>query len=122
MIRSAIAACIQILEADVNVPVATKAPKTTPAAYVRVSRLGGGLENKVTDRAWLLIECWAQGGVAAEQLSNTCREALAKSIGKTYNGTFIRHWQETGGPVDFDDDESEMSRYQFHGSLHVPAI
>lgn len=120
-IRSALAAAVSILDVAVDVPVATKAPKTTPTSFVRVSRMGGGLDNKITDRAWLLFECWALDGVTAEGLANTCREALQGSVGKTFGGTFIRHWRETGGPVDFPDGESEMSRYQFHGELYVPA-
>ena len=114
--KPAMAAAVTILK-GLPVHVGTGAPKTTPAQYVRVSRVGGGMSNIVTDRATILVECFADNGVAAETLANQARGLLFQSRGKVFAGCFIRWYTETQGPVDFPDEEK--ARYQFMGDLLV---
>lgn len=114
--KPAVAVAVAILKA-LPVPVASKAPLVTPVSYVRVSRVGGGMTNLVTDRAALLVECFADDGVAAEALANQARGLLTQARGHVHANAFVRWYTETQGPVDFPD--GEKSRYQFMGDLLV---
>lgn len=119
--KPAMAAAVTILK-GLPVPVATEVRKESPTQqnppqYVRVSRVGGGMSNLVTDRATILVECFADNGVAAETLANQARGLLFQSRGKVFAGCFIRWYTETQGPVDFPDEGK--ARYQFMGDLLV---
>jgi len=114
--KPAVAVAVAILKA-LPVHVSGEAPKTTPDSYVRVSRVGGVMTNLVTDRAVILVECFANRGVDAEALANQARGLLTASRGKVHAGAFVRWYTETQGPVDFPDDNK--SRYQFMGDLLV---
>lgn len=109
-------AAVAILK-QLNVPVSSRAPKTTPSQYVRVSRAGGGMPNMVTDRVRVLVECFADDEVAAEKLCNDARGFLFRSRAGVFGGCFIRGYKETDGPVYFPDENKE--RYQFVGELLV---
>lgn len=89
----------------------TKAPDQRPTQYVRVSRVGGGMINPVTDKARVLVECWAESTVNAETLANDARYLLCNAGGKSFAGVFIRWCSEVSGPVDFPDTVGP--RFQF---------
>jgi len=94
-----------------------------PDQFVKVTRSGGGMNNLVTDRALLLVECWSVDSVEAENLANTCRALLraAPYQGQPFAGAYIRGWDEAGdGPVDFPDPSlASHNRWQFLGGLLV---
>jgi hypothetical protein len=116
--KSAVGAALAIL-APTNAKPATKAPKQYTTSFIRLSRVGGGMENMVTDGANLLVECFAPDGVQAETLANHARALFAASVTGVFAGAYIRWWEETSGPVDFHDPDTEWSRYQFTGRLSV---
>ena len=107
---SAVVACLHAL----NVPVSPEVRDRQPQ-YVRVSRTGGGMTNMVTDRAIVLVECWATTNLDAETLANNARFLLGNASGKTFAGVFVRWCKEVSGPVDFPDVTG--SRYQFQIEL-----
>lgn len=94
---------------------------TLPKRFVRVTRSGGGMLNRVTDNARLLIECWSDDGVDAEALANAARAVLVASHGTKTSFGFVRGGGAVDdGPVDYPDPLVEShERYQFQVSLLV---
>lgn len=119
--RPAVKAAIDILEvAFPTLTVDTRIPRTRPDQFIKVTRVGGGMLNPVTDVARILVECWAKTNAAAEAMSATAREALANARGTTVaDDVFIRGYGNEEGPVDYPDLDTGMDRYQFHGDLYV---
>lgn len=94
-----------------------------PDRFVKVTRTGGGMNNMVTDRALLLVECWSVDSTEAENLANACRALFRVSAlrQQQFAGAWIRGWDEAGdGPVDFPDPSlASHDRWQFLGGLLV---
>lgn len=98
-----------------------KWPKSKPASFVRVSRLGGDMDTAVTDRPFLLFECWAPNDVAAENLANEVRAIMRANQFEFVNGTKLTGWKPVSC-VEFDDpDVTTHSRWQVTGTLGVAA-
>lgn len=112
----AVAAVQFLVPSDVRV--ATKVPNPRPKKLVRISRIGGSRSNPVTDQAVLLFECWASSDIAAEELANLVSDSLPSIVGRWFDGSFVRHWRLTFGPVDHPD-ESNQARFQFQGELLI---
>jgi hypothetical protein len=131
--KPAVALAISVLKAGLStagfsgvfVGTRTPGPRTghtaLPKRFVRVTRTGGGMLNRVTDNARLLIECWSDDGVDAEALANAARAVLVASRGTKTAYGFVRGTGEVDdGPVDYPDPLVEShERYQFQVSLHV---
>lgn len=96
---------------------------TYPDRFIKVTRTGGGMNNKVTDRALLLTECWSVDSTEAESLANACRALYnaAALRSQRFAGAYVRGWDEAGdGPVDFPDPTiASHDRWQFLGGLLV---
>ncbi|DAZ90349.1 hypothetical protein [Mycobacteroides abscessus] len=94
--------------------------RVLPSKFIRVTRISpGGMLNRVTDLAHLLIECWADDG-EGESLANAARGVLRASAGHTIASGFIRSFGNDSGPVDFPDpDVPSHDRYQFTGDLLI---
>lgn len=107
--------------------VSAKMPaRQRPERFVKVSRVGGGLDNIATDGARILVECFAQDVGQLEAMCNTARTALRNAGGTTVTTTsgdvFIRGWDNEQGPTDFPHpDLLEWDRWQFTGDLLVKA-
>lgn len=99
------AAIIDHLAATVPVPVVGRVPRDRPAQFVRVERLGGARQTRVTDAASVAVEAWAGTDTAAAQLLNTVRAHLTDLEGALFGVT------EYGGPTRLPDPDSNMSRY-----------
>lgn len=117
--RSAIAVAIDVLRPIFasTVPIASRAPTTLPARFVRVSRVGGQ-KDWALDRPMILVECFAQDdaeapdSVAAEEMALTAYTALEVSRVPVY-------W-EGGALAELDHpDYPRHSRFQFTGTLGV---
>lgn len=98
-----------------------------PERFVKVSRVGGGIDNIATDRARILVECYAKDVGQAEQMCNTARTALRNAGGTTITTTegdvSVRSFENEDGPTgDFNNPEIlEYDRWQIHGDLLVKA-
>lgn len=107
--------------------VSAKLPaRNRPDRFVRVSRVGGQLDNIATDAARVLVECFARDVAEVEAMCNTARTALRNAGGTTVTTTagdvFVRCWDENSGPADFPHpDLIEWDRWQFAGELLVKA-
>lgn len=98
--------------------VSAKMPKQRPIRFVRVSRVGGGQDDPITDRARLLIECFGPDTETVEAMSATARTALRNAISTIVDGVFVRGWANEQGPVDFPHPQIiDMDRWQFQGDL-----
>lgn len=116
-VKTAIAILTDALD---PVPVVPTVPRTRPPMFIRVSRIGGGQTNPVTDIARILVECWGPGIATAESMANTARAALRNAGGTTVGTAYVRSFRNEQGPVDFPDpDVSDMTRFQFFGDLNI---
>lgn len=101
-------------------------PRALPDAFVKVSRVGGGLDNIATDGARILVECFARDIGVLEGMCNTARAALRNaggtSVTTTAGDVFVRAWENEQGPTDFPHpDLLEHDRWQFTGDLLIKA-
>lgn len=107
--------------------VSAKLPaRNRPERFVRVSRVGGGLENEATDVARILVECFAKDVGQVEAMCNTARTAFRNAGGTTVTTTegpvFVRRWDREQGPTEFPHpDLLEYDRWQLFGDLMVKA-
>lgn len=100
--------------------VSAKMPKQRPIRFVKVSRIGGGWSNKVTDTARLLIECYGPDTETAEAMTGTARAAMLNAISTIVDGVWIRNWDNENGPTDFWNPAIiDMERWQFQGDLSL---
>lgn len=108
---SAQQAAVSILSASLPVPVSTDVPERRPERFVTLQRVGGGMQNAVTDRIQMAIQGWDSTQLAAEQLCLDCEAALSAMVCTPFNGVMIRHFREVTAPLNFPD-ESGQPRYQ----------
>lgn len=95
-----------------------------PDRFVKVSRVGGGLEHIASDSARILVECYAPEVAQVEAMCNTARTALRNAGGTTVVTTdgdvFVRKWEREDGPADFPNPEIlDRERWQIHGDLII---
>ena len=107
--------------------VSAKMPaRDRPERFVRVTRVGGGMDNIATDGARILVECFARDVGQVEAMCNTARTALRNAGGTTVSTTagdvFVRRWDNEQGPTDFPHpDLLEHDRWQVLGDLLIKA-
>ena len=105
--------------------VSAKLPgKIRPDRFVRVTRVGGGLDNIASDSARILVECYAKDVGQVEAMCNTARTALRNAggtiVSTTQGDVFVRSWDNEQGPADYPNPEVlEFDRWQLHGQLIV---
>jgi len=107
--------------------VSAKLPgKIRPDRFVRVTRVGGGLDNIASDSARILVECYAKDVGQVETMCNTARTALRNAAGTTVTAdsvsAFVRGWDNESGPMDYQQpDLLEYERWQLTGDLAIKA-
>jgi hypothetical protein len=107
--------------------VSAKLPATNrPDRFVKVSRVGGQLDNHTTDLARIMVECFAKDVGQVESMCNTARTALRNAGGTTVTANnvamFIRGWDNESGPTDYPHpDILDFERWQITGDLAVKA-
>ena len=97
-----------------------------PDRFVKVSTVGGGLDNIATDVARILVECFAKDIGEVEAMCNTVRAALRNAGGTTVTTTAgdvsVRAWDNEQGPSDYPHpDLMEHIRWQLTGDLSIKA-
>lgn len=117
----AVAVAVKLLNDRVAPPVSSKVPNPRPATFVRVSRAGGGMSNIVTDRPWLIFECWAPTEAEAEMLANLVGAHLKAAQFETINGAKLLGWSEAGRASFNDPAVPSQSRWQVTGTLGISA-
>ena len=94
----------------------TKVPSSIPNGFVRVSRVGGGQRDLVTDSPRMLCECFATSTVAASDLAKVTRALMLASARLSSKVTRA----VDGGGVSFLPDPSTNNpRYQFLVQLDI---
>lgn len=113
----AVASVIDYLSGQLPaVPVCGLVPNPRPAQFVRVERLGGPRETRVTEAARIAIEAWADTDAAAVALLNQARAHLFDLEGNLFGV------DEYGGPTRLPDPITDMPRYTASFTVRVRAI
>jgi hypothetical protein len=116
LFRTATDVVIAHLDEAMTVPVVGRVPENRPSAFIRVERLGGGRETRVTDAARVAVEAWAATDTSAETLLNEARASLFDAEGVMFGV------DEYGGPTSLPDPYSNMSRYTASFTVRVRAL
>ncbi|PKQ59723.1 hypothetical protein B5566_02455 [Mycobacterium sp. MHSD3] len=94
--------------------------ETYPPVFVRLTRTGGPRINKVTDRANLLVECYANDSEVAELFANMCGAVLARPYGhRRFAGASLRGGEFEGATEFPNPLVTTHERWQFTGFLLV---
>lgn len=93
----------------VAVPVLTRVPRTRPARWVQVRRVGG-LDDVVRDRPRLDVFAWAADDGATRDLLMSVRSAIHAVEGTTLLGVACYGVEEFLGPTRADDRETGTPR------------
>jgi len=101
--------------------VSTKLPsRNMPDRFVKVSRIGGRQDDPVTDRARILVECYAKDTASVEHMCNTARAAYRNACATRVAGMWIRWYGNESGPVDFPHPGIvDRERWQFTADLWI---
>lgn len=75
----------------------SRVPDPRPAEFVRVKRLGGLRNSRITDRPRIDIQCWAQSEEDAERLISRVR-AYALAMAGQRGSTTVHRVREVAGP------------------------
>jgi len=113
---------VAYLESRVEARVATRVPDPRPSTFVRVTRVGGGRRDLVTDLPMVLVEAWAPDGPAAQHLGQLCRDAVFDLEQTSHGGAWVRNVSEIGGLQAFPDPLTDNPRYQFTVQLQIRGV
>ncbi|ALA68551.1 hypothetical protein [Corynebacterium lactis] len=105
--------------------VGTVYPRDAPPEYVVVQRVGGVLQNAITDAATFSVQCYAPDQLAAEMLAGRVWHALYRQewAGIRISGHMLRAWQSAGAPqMLVDPERPHLVRFQFAGQLLVSTL
>lgn len=94
----------------------TLVPRNRPTEFIRVERLGGPRETRVTEAAQIAVEAWATDDTRAVELLNICRGHLYEAEGALFGVN------EYGGPTRLPDPDSNMARYTASFTIRARAI
>lgn len=117
-IKNAEMVALEIIRA-LGVPAYVTPPTERPSRYVRLARVGGTFQNRVTDSATIAISCYSRDAADAAELSAECRQALVDARGTFRGGAWVRWWIESAGPSNYPDPDVNLTRYQFTGELRL---
>ena len=110
---------LTILRDGQAAPVFVTPPMSRPKRYIRLSRVGGVFQNRVTDSAMITVSAYASDPAEAADLANECRQLFINSRGRHAGGVWVRWWQEVSGPAHYPDPDVALTRYQFTGELRL---
>lgn len=97
------------LEPIAGVPVHTRVPRTRPALWLQVRRIGGP-DDIVRDRPRVDLIAWGGNDGAVHDLCMTARSAVHALQGTTLLGVACYRVEEFLGPTRRDDLESGAAR------------
>lgn len=110
---------------SVGVPVMTRVPNEesgdgdVPDEFVRVERVGGVQQSRISDLPNVVAEAWAQTEERAGELMVTLRQALQALRGTTLGSSRVMDVSESGGVVNLPDPDGRRIRYTITVSIHV---
>ena len=99
--------------------VATKRTTSSPARLVRIVRVGGGAECRVSDFCLVLVECWDDNVDGSADLARIVRAEVMDLDGSLAGGAYLCWRGEVAGPTYFPHPDTNLSRYQLTESLAV---
>lgn len=113
--KDSVAAACTWLDGDLGtgVGISGKVPKDRPAQFVKVTLTGNHRVDLAYREAQLTFECWAPSDSEASDLAELAYARMFAVAGETINGSHVRKVVHIGGPSNFEDPQSQSSRYQF---------
>lgn len=99
--------------------IATRIPKSRPQRLIRITRTGGVRRDEITDEPHLTFECWDTSSEKASDLARMARALMWALPNTEPFGHMVRNVDELGGPVYFEDPDTDLPRYQFTVTLNV---
>lgn len=97
--------------------VLSQVPDPRPGSFTAVRRFGGTTINPVTDRAVLVIECWAADEGDAMDRAQKARALINALPGTLIDGVPIYRVNELGGPALDPDPLSAHPRVTFRSEV-----
>lgn len=94
-------------------------PKTRPARFVTVYRVGGTRRGVVLDMPREAVDAWAPTPEDAHDLLMLARALIGAVEGRTIGGVQFGRVTEAGGPIDLPDPDSEQARWTYQPELAV---
>lgn len=103
----------QLKVALTNAHISSDVPTPLPDPLVTIQRVGGAVQNLVTDAPVLIVQAWSKDKATAHDLCMLARAHIHAMPGTTVNGTWVYKVTEVGGPGYFPDPDTSTPRYQF---------
>lgn len=108
----------RLAELGAVVPVVLAVPPERPKRFVRLVRVGGTQNNRVTDRPRIVGECWDVVGLGARELGALV-QAIFNELAPGYVGDI---WVNSVGGVGLSfspDPATNLPRYIVPAELHI---
>lgn len=102
-----------------GVPVSSRVPNPRPETFVRLTRVGGGRRDLVTDSPMVVFECWSDDEDTASDLGALVRAHVWAMRSEDVQGVSIGRITEVGGLQAYPDPATETPRYQFTASIDM---
>lgn len=103
---------------ELGVKVGSRTP-ATGSKFVKVVRVGGARNSRVTDAATLAIEAYAPSDDEAEALMADIRELLPLMHLADHDGVHVYRAVESGGLVNLPDPDHSSHRYSINFTVTV---
>lgn len=114
-------ALIELLTSALDVPVSTR--KSHSPRFIRLFRTGGSRVSRISERAQITVEAYAQTESAASGLLQQARSVIADLAGRRVQGRGFKEITELGGPANLPDPTSpEHHRYTYTPVIHIRAL
>ena len=95
----------------------TTVPDAHTDGMIRVSRVGGERQGPILESVEMLFEVWHSSPLTASQIAHALNARVEDAgDGVTIGANTKVYRVETTGPVEFPDDNSALTRYQFTAS------
>lgn len=109
----AVDAWVSYLNPRISAPVGGK--RAAGASFVRVRRVGGSPQTRITDNAQMVFECYAEDNAAADTLASHVRAHVFAAAGTRLDGgPSCKTVTNISAPAEMPDPETPtLSRYTF---------
>lgn len=108
-----------------GIPISTQLPREVTVPRIRIERVGGKDENRVTASPRFAIQIYAADGPAAEGITGQLALALLEGEWpgtRTAAGHRLRGWEEESVMSFPDPDRTDLARWQILGRLRISKL
>lgn len=108
-----------------GIPVSTQLPREMTVPRIRIDRVGGSDENRITGAPRFAIQIYAADGPAAERITGQVALALLEGEWpgtRSAAGHRLRGWDEESVMHFPDPDRTDLARWQILGRLRISKL